>query len=86
LSESNDRAEPRPHELKIMIIELRGDHNVLKERVQTNVGDIDDIKVILSTFVTKESFDFYARAFWILAGAVGSGLVGSIFYVITTSR
>jgi hypothetical protein len=72
------------HRLETRIVEIVGQHNVLEERVKGHTDDIAEIKALLPQFVTKESFEFYSKAFWILSTAVGSGLVGSIFYVITS--
>ena len=47
--------------------------------------DVTEIKERERSYVTREGFAFYEKAFWIIASAVGSMLVGAIFYVITRS-
>jgi uncharacterized protein YdaL len=78
------------HDLEIRIEQLHSlvDKNDIKisQVVRGMEEDIAEIKEQQKSYVRKESFAFYERAFWIVAGALGSSIIGAIFYVITTSK
>jgi hypothetical protein len=47
--------------------------------------DIAEIKVREKDYVRADNFAFYEKAFWIVASATGSIIVGNIFYFISTA-
>jgi regulator of sigma D len=82
---TDEKSDTPWHRLENKIVELLGTQRLHEEQIKNNREDIDEIRDSLRDYLSKETFEFYSRAFWILATAVGSGLIGSIFYVITRS-
>lgn len=80
---TNNESDTPWHRLENRLTEMLGVLNLHAERIADNRKDLDELKKDHDKFLTKETFEFYSRAFWILATAVGTGLIGSIFYVIT---
>lgn len=82
---TEEKSDTPWHRLETRIVELLGTQKLHEEQIKNNREDIDAIRLALRDYLTKETFEFYSKAFWIMAAAVGSGLIGSIFYAITRS-
>ena len=76
------------HKLEIRLNDLSAVVNLNDQRVKQQIEgmeeDIKEAKEREKLYVRLDSFDFYSRAFWILATATGSMLVGSIFFALTS--